>query len=275
MTKIGIVGYGVVGQALAYGFSKKGDEVIYYDKFKDGKSLEEVVTSSEFIFVCLPTPFDKVNKRIDLSIMDENINEIDTYSSNKAKVVIIKSTVLPGTTRNYCKKYTNTRFCFNPEFLVESSSQEDFLNQDRIVIGAYNQQTTWKVADLYRNRFQGIPLFLTDPQTAEMVKYMANAALATKVILGNEIYDLCSKMGISYEEVKKIVIADKRIGSHLDVTSLRGFGGKCFPKDLVAFIGLFEDLGVDASLLKTVWDKNLKIRKVKDWEAIPFAQSNY
>jgi UDPglucose 6-dehydrogenase len=116
------------------------------------------------------------------------------------------------------------------------------------------------------------PIFETDPTSAEMVKYMANCMLATKVVFANEMYDLCQKLNINYDEVKKMVIADKRMGSsHLDITSMRGFGGKCFPKDLLALRGLAKKLNVDTTILDAVWKKNLKVRKVHDWEEIPFA----
>ena len=104
---------------------------------------------------------------------------------------------------------------------------------------------------------------------------MANSFLATKVIFANEIYDLCTKLNVNYEDVKKMVVSDKRIGSsHLDITKERGFGGKCFPKDLIAFLALFKELQIDNSLLEAVHDKNNRIRKVKDWETIPFVNSD-
>jgi UDPglucose 6-dehydrogenase len=116
------------------------------------------------------------------------------------------------------------------------------------------------------------PIFQTDPTSAEMVKYMANCALATKVIFANEMYDICQKLGINYDEVKNMVAADKRIGeTHLGVTTLRGFGGKCFPKDLLALKGLAKEIKVDTTILDAVWNKNLKVRKIHDWEEIPFA----
>ncbi len=273
MSKVGIIGYGVVGEALEYGFGKKGDTIKYYDKFKPSSPLEEVVRESELVFVCLPTPYR--DKKIDLTIMDENVREIDQYAKGTDKAVVIKSTVVPGTTRRYAKEYPQTHFGFNPEFLVETHSRDDFLEQDRIIIGADDQPTSWKVADFYRQRFPGVPLFLTDPTSAEMTKYMANAFLAMKVVFGNEFHDLCTSTGISYDEVRRMVSADKRIGeSHLSVTSNRGFGGKCFPKDIVAILGLFQERGVDAQLLTAAWEKNLKIRKVKDWETIPFAKTD-
>jgi len=118
------------------------------------------------------------------------------------------------------------------------------------------------------------PIFQTDPTSAEMVKYMANCFLATKVIFANEMCEICEKLGIKYEEVKKMVVADKRIlDGHLDITTLRGFGGKCFPKDLLALRAMAKSKGVDTKILDAVWGKNLKVRKVKDWEEIPFAVS--
>ncbi|MDO8508707.1 MAG: hypothetical protein Q7S27_03410 [Nanoarchaeota archaeon] len=274
MSNLGIVGYGIVGKAVEYGFKGGGNIIRHYDKYKESDSLEEVVRDSEFIFVCLPTPYNSNKNRIDLGIMDENVDKIARLSEGEDKVVVMKSSVVPGTTRAYAEKYKGINFCFNPEFLTEANYLQDFVNADRIVIGADSDRTRLRVTDLYRDRFPNTPVFLTDLVSAEMVKYSANCYLATKVIFANEMFDLCSRMGVNYDEVKKMVVADKRIfDSHLDVTSVRGFGGKCFPKDIVALIGLFEDMDVDASLLKTVWEKNLRIRKLKDWEDIPFVKS--
>lgn len=109
------------------------------------------------------------------------------------------------------------------------------------------------------------PIFQTDSTTAEMVKYMANCLLATKVIFANEMYDICEKLNINYDEMKEMVVADKRIGkTHLDVTTLRGFGGKCFPKDLLALRSLAKKLGVDTTILDAVWKKNRVIRSGKN-----------
>ena len=271
MSNIGIIGYGIVGKAVEYGF-KAANRVRSYDRYKDLDTLDSVVSSSQFIFVCLPTPYK--GDRIDLAIMDENIAAITPLTDGTDKVVVIKSSVVPGTTRSYAEKHPGTRFAFNPEFLTEANYLEDFVNPDRIIIGADKDHTRLMVADLYRDRFPTIPMFLTDTTTAEMVKYMANCLLATKVIFANEMYDLCQALGIRYEEVRNMVVADRRIGpTHLDVTSVRGFGGKCLPKDIVALIGKFKEMGIDASLLEAIWNKNLRIRKIRDWEEIPFAKT--
>jgi len=269
---IGIIGYGIVGQAVEYGFSNY--EAHVYDKYKPSESIKSVVTQSEFIFICLPTPIKSDESGIDLSIIDENISEIVKYTNGTDKIIVIKSTVVPGTTESFSKKYPKSLFCFNPEFLREASFMQDFVNTDRIVIGANSDSVFRRLSSLYQSIMPLVPIYDTDPTSAEMVKYMANCFLATKVIFANEMYDICQSLGIKYEEVKKMVVADKRIeDTHLDVTTARGFGLKCFPKDLLTLRAMAKSNKIDTSILDTVWKKNLAIRKIRDWEEIPFAVS--
>lgn len=273
MANLGIIGHGIVGQAFEYGF-KKGHDLFIYDKFKKTLSLDEVVDKSEFIFICLPTPMLASGEGIDLKIIDSTLKKIVPHTNNTNKIVVIKSTVVPGTTTYYAKRYPKTNFAFNPEFLTEANFLEDFVSADRTIIGCLDDKISLRLVSLYKNQFPKIPVVQTDPTSAEMVKYFSNTYLATKVIFANEIFDLCQKLGIKYEEVKKMAVMDRRIfDSHLDITTLRGFGGKCFPKDTVALLGLYKKLGVDSSLLTTMWKKNLKIRKNRDWDYIPFAVS--
>ncbi len=283
---IGIIGYGFVGQAVANGFnaaSESRDKIIYYDKYKAGASLEETIKSSEFVFICLPTPMKKDESGIDLSIIEESMKEVtkhtdgtDEQSSSSSKVIVIKSTVTPGTTAKLQDSYPNSQFAFNPEFLTEANFLEDFLNAERTIIGATNDLVSRRVAVIYRQRFPKTRIFQTDPTTAEAVKYFANAFLSLKVTFANYFYDYCQKIGIKYEEVKKMAAADPRIvDSHLDVTTMRGFGGKCFPKDLVALMGEFHKAGVPLDLLETIWQYNKKIRKTHDWEEIPFVVEDH
>lgn len=271
---LGIVGYGFVGQAVANGFnisSEGKDTIRYYDKYKDTLSLEEVIQKSEFIFVCLPTPMKEDESGIDLSIIKGMVAEIAKYTSKTDKIVILKSTITPGTTAALEKAHPKTQFCFNPEFLTEANFLEDFLHADRTIIGASNDLVSRRVAVIYRQRFPKTQIFQTDPTTAETVKYFANAFLSLKVTFANYFYDYCQKIGIKYEEVKRMAAKDPRIvDSHLDVTTMRGFGGKCFPKDLVALIGEFKKAGVEDNLLESTWKYNKKIRKIHDWEEIPF-----
>ena len=274
--KIGIIGYGIVGQALSYGFSENGlkdkYKILFYDKYKKSSSLNEVAKNSEFIFLCLPTPMKSDESGIDLSIIEEIVSGITPFTNNTEKIIIIKSTVTPGSTANFSKKYPKSQFAFNPEFLTEANYLEDFLNADRTIIGASTDIVSRSIAIIYKQRFPKTTIYQTDPTTAEAVKYFANAFLSIKITFANTFYDYCQAIGIKYEEVKKMAAKDPRIvDSHLDVTTMRGFGGKCFPKDLVSLIGEFKKSGADSTILETMWKYDKKIRKTHDWEEIPFA----
>lgn len=273
MSVVGVVGYGYVGKAVEYGF-KPNNQILVHDKFLPLLPLPRVVGKAQIIFVAVPTPMDVAYQKIDLSIAEQVVGDIIKLARKfrKAPIIVIKSTVIPGTTRKLGEKFKYKEIAFNPEFLTEANYLDDFVNADRIIIGGDVDWVRQRVVDLYRESFPKIKIFQTDPVTAEMVKYMANTFLSTKVVFANEMYDLCEKLGIKYEEVKSMVVADHRIfDSHFDITTQRGFGGKCFPKDMVALLGLAKDLDIDLSVLKAVWEKNLRIRKVRDWEDIPGA----
>jgi len=197
---------------------------------------------------------------------------------SKGKTIVIKSTVTPGTTQGYAEKYPDVNWVFNPEFLTESNYLSDFVKTERIVIGL-EAGALLDTRNLMKDLYMSIPYFTTTPMLfmtateAEIVKYQSNILLATKIAVSNVIYDLCQKMVCAdYERVKSGVSLDNRIGdSHLDITEERGFGGKCFAKDLGAFIGKCKDMGVDADLLEEVFNYNCRIRKVHDWNEIPGA----
>lgn len=275
MSKIGIIGHGFVGKAVEYGF-KNSHEIVIYDINIPSSSLEAVVRECDFIFISVPTPMTKDYTEIDLSIFDgvfKNTVEM-ARKLNCEPILVLKSTITPGTTRRLAQTYNWPRTLFNPEFLTQANYLEDFIHADRVVIGGDNIDCRQQLVDLYQTSFPETPVFQTDPTSAEMVKYMANTYLATKVIYGNEMAELCEKLGINYDQVRQMVVADKRIyDSHLNVAPERGFGGKCFPKDTVAILGLARKLGVNLSILESAWKKNLQIRKNRDWEDIPGAVS--
>lgn len=277
MSNIGIIGHGYVGRSIEYGFVDYDVErglvprhkALIYDKYKPKDSLDAVLKESEIIFICLPTPYDENTLQIDLSIFDKVMDEICPKISGQGKVVVIKSTVVPGTTRRYAEAYPDVPFAMNPEFLTESNYLQDFVHPDRIVIGADNDWTAQRLIDLYRTTFPSAAIMRMSTAAAEIVKYQSNVMLATKVAVANVFYDICVEQGVEYEDVKKAVALDHRIGeSHLDVTTERGFGGKCFPKDLGAIIGRCRELGVDCRVLEEIHAYNLRIRKTKDWHEI-------
>ena len=270
--KIGIIGYGYVGGATGKGFgSSSKNEVLWYDKFKKGKNtLEEVVKNSEFIFVCVPTPLIRDYSALDMSIVDSVVDEVAPKIKNTDKILIIKSTVLPGRTKVFQEKYPNVNFVMNPEFLTQKNANKDFLNPSRTIIGSSRKEVSERVKSAYKTILpKGQKYFLTDTNTAEIAKLMSNLILASKVLLANEFYDLSQKIGADYDMVKEVAEADPRIGTHLGAPGLdgeRGFGGACFPKDMVGLLSFAKKEKVDMSALEAIWEKNLKIRKVRDWE---------
>ncbi len=276
MANVGIIGWGVVGQATGQGFSKK-HSILWHDPYKEGGiEVSELVSKSEFIFVCVPTPMYHDYSGIDLSIVDGVVEKVAEQVRDSDRVVIIKSTVIPGTAKKIAEKHKGVRIVSNPEFLTESHPLEDFLNPNRTIIGGEDSDRD-RVRELYTTILPQESLyFLTDTTSAEMAKYMSNVMLAAKTVVANEFYQLAQALGINYDDVRKMVEVDKRGGTHIKVPGPDGnfgFGGKCFPKDYLALLSLGRELGVDLVVLEKAWEKNLKLRRDRDWEKIAGAVS--
>jgi UDPglucose 6-dehydrogenase len=194
---------------------------------------------------------------------------------DSGKIVIIKSTSIPGTTKKMAEKYPHVNFVMNPEFLTQKNANADFLKPFRTVIGCQTPDIGAKIQELYETILpKDQKYFITDTTSAEVIKYMSNLVLASKVILGNEFYELSRKVGANYLDVQAAVEADPRIGSHLGAPGPdgdMGFGGACFPKDTIGILGIAKKLDVDMTVLEAVWKKNLKVRKNRDWEEMPQA----
>ena len=268
---IGIVGQGFVGTAVHEGM-KDDFDIQTYDKFKSESStcasLEDLCKKVKIVFVCLPTPMKK-DGSCDLSILEDTICQINNV--NSGNIVIIKSTVVPGTTERLNKENNNIDIVFNPEFLTEANSIEDFKNQNRIIIGGPRPATTI-VKNMYRKSFRDTPIVKTGSTIAEFVKYFINCFLATKVAYANEFKQLCDAQGVDYDKVVEYALYDKRIATtHLSVPGpdgKDGFGGSCFPKDLNALINFAKINKITPSVLGGVWEKNLDVRPEKDWEQL-------
>ncbi len=274
--KIGIIGNGFVGGATSEIFMNNYN-ISIYDKFKDPWKDSSVLEESEAIFLCVPTPMNE-GGRMDSSYLEESVQLIDKIfeSEDRKPFVIIRSTVVPGTTKKLEERF-DLPFAFNPEFLREKYALEDMRNTNRIVIGSNDPFIGANVREIYEPLFPEVDYFLMDSTSAEMIKYSANVVLAGQIALANEIYVVCESLGVDYDDVKEVLLADDRIGRNIEVPGpdgLRGFGGKCFPKDLRALISISQDLGYSPDLLEEVWRSNLRFRERKDWEEIPGAVSN-
>ncbi len=277
MNRIGVIGWGFVGQATGLGFgSNTKNEVFWYDKFKESQNtLEEVIEKSDFIFVCVPTPIFDDYSGMDMSIVEGVVDEVAPKLAGTHKILVIKSTSLPGTTKRMEKKYPGVNFVMNPEFLTQKNANRDFLNPARTIIGTGSKDVAAKVISIYKTILDKNQNYIvTDPTSAEVIKYMSNLMLASKVLLANEFYEISKAVGANYLDVQKAVESDPRIGTHLGVPGPdgdMGFGGACFPKDMVGILGLARKLKVDMSALEAIWKKNLKVRKHRDWEEMPQA----
>ena len=274
--RIGIVGQGYVGSAVKEVFSKhyEVDTFDLDESKRDVDYIEDIVDRNDIIFVCVPTPMKK-DGSCDTSIVEgvvKNIDDIVYCFTNKShKIVAIKSTIPPGTTNRLNKKCKNISVIFNPEFLTEANFIDDFKNQNRIIIGGERPSTT-KLRQVYSLLFPDATIVKTGSKTAEMVKYMTNTFLATKVSFANEMKMICDELKIDYDKVVEYSTYDERLGkSHWAVPGpdgKMGFGGSCFPKDINALIALSKDMRLYLHTLQSVWKTNLKVRPEQDWKEL-------
>ena len=237
MKNIGIIGYGVVGKAVANTLSKEYN-IIKYDKYVVLDSFIDLATCDQ-IFITVPTPFDCKKNVVDDSAVCESLEKLEDLSY--ANLIIIKSTVPPGFCNSYSKEY-NLQIVFNPEFLRESTTpNEDFENQDTIVIGTKSISSFKLVKEMYEKvAIPSAKYYHTSTLEAEMIKCAQNTMLASRVALANMIYDACEQNGIDYQKVKQVAFDSFDIlGPYMSQVpgpdGNRGFGGKCLPKDIRAF----------------------------------------
>ena len=243
-----------------------------YDKKEHlcNSTLEEVVTSSLYIFVCLPTPMNN-DRSCDTSIIESTLDAVDLICSNnnEKKTIILKSTVICGTTQRLNEKYEFLDIIFNPEFLTERNAVEDYNNQDRIILGGPRPHTT-TIKQIFAKVFPNAKIIKTDSTHAEMVKYLTNTFLSVKVSFANEIHQLCTELQIDYDKVVEYATLDPRLGnSHWSVPGPDGdfgFGGHCFPKDLAAMIDLSFKLHTTNNVLCATESTNDDVRALRDWE---------
>jgi len=285
MSKIAVIGTGYVGLTTGACFAHIGHDVVCADVdadkiarlqrgeipileagldnlvregLHDGRltfvlGAENAVADCEFAYLCVPTP-QGADGSADLSYIEDAARQIGPLLPSEA-VVVNKSTVPVGSTRVVERALgrSDVAVVSNPEFLREGSAIHDFLHPDRIVIGAEDQSAAVKVQSLYL----GItaPVIVTDPASAETIKYAANAFLATKISFINAVAAVCEAVGADIKDVALGMGYDTRIG-HEFLKPGPGWGGSCFPKDTRAMVRIAEDAGYDFNLLKGVVNVN-------------------
>jgi UDPglucose 6-dehydrogenase len=282
---VNIVGYGYVGGAL--GFLCKQNKVGFctYDVLKKDESqaifnfdnLKALVQHSELYnnhnvyFICVPTPPKQETGECDTTIVEQVIKQLYDFST-KPTSVIIKSTVKPGTTRNFFNNFgSKLNIVFCPEFLKEKTFQEDMYNANFCLLGLHcDDIMKEKVSDVMKNLYKHkkIDVVCRNYEECELFKYTINVYLAVKVWYFNEISEVCDKMGVKYQNLQSLFQLETRIGeSHTDAPGhdgSYGFGGKCLPKETLALKHLQERLGLPNNVLSEILNRNDYFR-TKGW----------
>lgn len=247
MKRIAIIGTGMVGGALARYFETEHIEPALYDPPK-GLNDAAVLADAEVIFVAVPTPYYLDGSGFDDSFLREAIHAIPT----SGKTLVLKSTILPGTTDRFQQAFPEHRFLFNPEFLTETRADQDMRFPRRQIVGFTEQSR--RDAELVMDMLPDAPFKKIIPaKEAEFVKYFGNAFYALKVAYANQMYDLAQKMGLDYALIAECAKPEPMVGeTHLDIfhKGYRGYGGKCLPKDTRAILQLAKTFGLDLSLLE-------------------------
>jgi len=257
--KVGIIGYGYVGKAVAAAYDP--EQVLINDPLFPSTSITDIKQQADAIFICVPTP-QHPDGGCDSTILEDVLSQLKGY----AGIVIAKSTALPQIYTRLESKYSDLKFAHVPEFLTAANAIMDYQCPVHVVIGCKPELRTDVVEvvltekihfDLTTTKFCSIA-------EAAMFKYLANSLLAMKVVINNEYYDMCKNLGISWDNVAALAKADARLGNtHWQVPGpdgSRGFGGACFPKDTAALASLAKFLNVDMSMLNAAIEKNGKLR---------------
>jgi UDPglucose 6-dehydrogenase len=217
--------------------------------------------AAEAIFIAVGTPSRRGDGHADLSYVFKAAREIADVL-NGYKVIVTKSTVPVGTGDEVARIIAEARpdadfaVVSNPEFLREGAAIRDFKLPDRIVVGTDDERARTVLADVYRPLYLNRdPLLFTSRRTAELIKYAANAFLATKITFINEIADLCEQAGADVQDVARGIGLDNRIGSKF-LHAGPGFGGSCFPKDAMALMQTARDFGTSCRIVETVASVN-------------------
>ena len=262
MTKIGIIGNGFVGNAIHQGMMSHYKVLVYdINPSRTLNSLDEI-NKVDVVFVCVPTPTDQSGK-IDISLIKDAIKSLDA-----GKTIIIKSTITPDAARELNENFRNQNIVYNPEFLSERTAVEDFQNPTRIILGG-NPQRVEEIYKLYLKVFPEVEYIKTDFKTACFIKYLCNCFYATEISILNEFKQVADKEEVDWETAIRGLLSSGWVNSmHTNVPGpdgKHGFGGKCFPKDINAFIDFSLTTGVKPIILKAAWEKNLEVREEQDW----------
>ena len=249
---IGIVGLGVVGTANKIGFESLKHKVLIHD-IKLNTCLKDLI-NSEIIFLCLPTPA-KRSGECDVSVLESVIKNLCNLKYKG--LIVIRSTITPGTTIKFQKKFKNNRIIFSPEFLRERHALKDFIkNQKILVIGTKNKNFFNKVKKAHKN-LPETTIHLKETE-AELIKYFNNTFASLRVVFSNIFYELSKKYNCNYKKIKNTYLkTGKAKDFYLDVNkNLRGYGGMCLPKDTLSLIHTIKKNKLKFKLIESIHNDN-------------------
>lgn len=264
--KLGIIGKGFVGSAVANGFDRDTEQFIV-DPNLNNNTITDLVNSFDppLTFVCVPTPEQDTHMDVDVSIARDVLSKLQ---QEKYKgIVVIKSTITPDHLTTFKKTFSKLKLVYNPEFLTEANSFEDFKNPSMQVLGGkWRDCEVVEKAYVKHSSVKIVPTFKTDLITASLIKYSINCWLATKVIFFNELFEVHKNSGtkVPWSNFVEMLSQDNRIGnSHMKVPGpdgKYGYGGHCFPKDTKAFLYYSKLKKAEMKMLKKAIEINSKLR---------------
>ena len=258
MRSVGVVGLGTVGGALLQALETAGIHARGYDPYLE-VGVPESLSGCSPVFLCVPTPSGP-DGELDTSAVWKAVRDVEA-DLDDGTIVVVKSTVPPGTSDAMSADFPRFEFASVPEFLVATRPLETLTNPDRVVIGARSAEAFRAIREVMVSVAPTAPVLLMTPKQAELAKLSANAMLAAKVSMANELALICERFGVDWASIQAAVGLDRRIGlDHLTVSAERGFGGGCLPKDLDGLIGAARAGGHPAPLLSALRDFNQWVR---------------
>jgi UDPglucose 6-dehydrogenase len=259
MTTVGVVGLGTVGGTLLDALEAAEVPARGYDPYL-GIGAPEVLSDCSLVFLCVPTPPGAAGE-LDTSAVWKAVRDVEACLED-GTIVAVKSTVPPGTSEALSADFPRFSFASVPEFLVAARPMETLRHPDRVVVGAPSPEVADAISEVMGRVAPDAPVLVLRPVEAELVKLSANAILAAKVSMANELALVCERFGVDWSDLQGAVGSDRRIGhDHLTVTPERGFSGGCFPKDLDGLIAAAELHGYGPPLLDAIASFNRRIRR--------------
>lgn len=261
--RIGVIGGGTVGSAVARCFMEWADVRVYDTRAALSTHTQVEALDADLVFVCLPTPQEGGDEHPGARPLSADLSAIDQFFEahrGYTRSFVLRSTVPIGTTQRLREQYSLPQLIHSPEFLTARCAMTDAQIPSRNVIGGPECVTTDRLKQFYRERFPGVPIHRMTSDESEAVKLFTNGFFAVKIAYFNEVEQLCGALGMDWETVRYAVLADGRIAhSHTRVPGpdgKRGFGNHCLPKDLASLIDCLTRAGVPAEVTAAALRRN-------------------